>query len=40
MAKILDADATLTEHAKNDLGLTIDGFEVGDAKVSYKRRLP
>merc|ERR1711884_585278 len=31
MAKILESDNTLREHAKNDLGLEIDNFEVGDA---------
>ena len=39
MAKILDADATLKEHAKNDLALEIKSFEVGDANVSSVRRL-
>ena len=33
MAKILESDNTLREHAKNDLGLEIDNFEVGDEKV-------
>merc|ERR1711988_758567 len=32
MAKILESDNTLREHAKNDLGLEIDNFEVGDEK--------
>ena len=39
MAKILDADAALKEHAKNDLALEIKSFEVGDANVSLVWRL-
>lgn len=31
MAKILDADTTLKEHARNDLGLELKSFEAGDA---------
>jgi len=31
MAKKLEADTTLREHAKNDLGVEIENFEVGDA---------
>ena len=34
MAKKLEADTTLREHAKNDLGVEIENFEVGDANVS------
>ena len=39
MAKILDADTTLKEHARNDLGLELKSFEAGDANVSLERRL-
>merc|ERR1719412_667209 len=31
MAKILETDTTLKEHAKNDLDLELESFEVGDA---------
>jgi len=34
MAKILEADQQLREHAKNDLAVDIEGFEVGDDKSS------
>ena len=34
MAKLLEADTTLREHANNDLGVEIASFEVGDANVS------
>ena len=34
MAKLLEADTTLREHANNDLGVDIASFEVGDANVS------
>jgi len=34
MAKILESDQNLREHAKNDLGLDIENFEVGDEKSS------
>ena len=30
MAKILENDAALKEHAKEDLGIEIDSFEAGD----------
>ena len=33
MAKILEADTALKEHTKNDLGIEIESFEVGDEKV-------
>ena len=33
MAKLLEADTKLREHAKNDLGVEIKSFEVGDEKV-------
>ena len=36
MAKILEADQNLRDHAKNDLGLDIDSFEAGDQKVTLK----
>ena len=39
MAKILETDTTLKEHAKNDLDLELESFEVGDANVSSERRL-
>ena len=39
MAKILETDVTLKEHAKNDLDLELESFEVGDANVSSERRL-
>ena len=39
MAKLLETDVTLKEHAKNDLDLELESFEVGDAKVSSERRL-
>jgi len=32
MAKILEADNALKEHTKNDLGVDIESFEVGDEK--------
>merc|ERR1719323_1260057 len=32
MAKILEADTALKEHTKNDLGVEIESFEVGDEK--------
>jgi len=32
MAKILEADTALKEHTKNDLGIEIESFEVGDEK--------
>ena len=34
MAKILEADNALKEHTKNDLGVEIESFEVGDEKVN------
>lgn len=34
MAKLLDADTKLKEHSKNDLGVEIESFEVGDEKSS------
>lgn len=34
MAKILESDQSLRDHAKNDLGLDIDSYEAGDEKSS------